>query len=243
MKRSLLIAVLIFPIATFIYWIFQGAIFVHKMPAEPANKSVEERLQQYGPAARERLEPYFEAKQITYPPARLAWAGFKDEKSLEVYAAPPGGKFQFVRAYPILAASGVPGPKLREGDKQVPEGVYAIESLNPNSRYHLSLRVGYPNVFDLDKAQADGRANPGGDIMIHGSAVSIGCLAVGDEASEDLFVLAADTGLTNITVVLSPADFRKGKPLPLADALPVWTESLYKIIAAKLAELPAANPP
>lgn len=74
-----------------------------------------------------------------------------------------------IKSYPILAASGSIGPKLRESDMQVPEGVYQIESLNPNSQFHLSLRVNYPNEFDREQARIDGRAQLGGDIMIHGS--------------------------------------------------------------------------
>ena len=69
--------------------------------------------------------------------------------------------------YPILAASGVLGPKLREGDKQVPEGIYGAEALNPNSKFHLSIRLNYPNTFDRRMAQSDGRTQLGGDIMIH----------------------------------------------------------------------------
>jgi len=128
---------------------------------------------------------------------------------------------------------------LREGDQQVPEGIYSIESLNPNSSYHLSLRVNYPNVFDREQAAREGRTNLGGDIMIHGGAVSVGCLAMGDEAAEDLFVLAADTGLTNITVILSPVDFRKGQRVPQTGAVPPWTASLYQTIQSNLYGLPA----
>ena len=71
--------------------------------------------------------------------------------------------------YPIRAASGALGPKLREGDRQVPEGVYDIESLNPNSRFHVALRVGYPNAFDRQMAGREGRTALGGDIMIRAS--------------------------------------------------------------------------
>jgi murein L,D-transpeptidase YafK len=127
---------------------------------------------------------------------------------------------------------------LREGDRQVPEGIYPIESLNPNSSYHLSLRVGYPNAFDRAQAANEGRKNLGGDIMIHGKSVSIGCLAMGDEAAEDLFVLAADTGLQNIKVVLSPMDFRTGAAVPKTAKLPDWTEGLYNQIRSEMAALP-----
>ena len=202
-------------------------------------KTVADRLDEYGPAARSRLQPYFETARVTYPPPRLVLVGLKGERRLEVYAADSGGKMRPIRAYPILAASGVAGPKLREGDRQVPEGIYRIELLNPNSRFHLSLRVGYPNEFDRRMAAADGRAKLGSDIMIHGSNVSVGCLAMGDEAAEDLFVLAADTGIEKISVILAPHDFRTlGRA---TSQNPLWLPALYDEIAAALAELPKSN--
>jgi murein L,D-transpeptidase YafK len=145
-----------------------------------------------------------------------------------------------VRSYPIRAASGVLGPKLRQGDRQVPEGLYRIELLNPNSRFHVSLRVNYPNQFDRRMAVSEGRARLGGDIMIHGNRVSIGCLAMGDAAAEDLFVLAADTGLQRIDVILAPVDLRY-RPRPATPDLPGWISTLYADIRAALAALPAPD--
>jgi murein L,D-transpeptidase YafK len=203
-----------------------------------ARKTVNDRLKQYGDAARARLKPFFDKAQREYPPGQLVLVGLKEEKQLQVYAAASNGAFHLVHTYRILAASGGPGPKLKEGDRQVPEGVYPIESLNPNSRFHLSLRVGYPNTFDREQAKREGRTGLGGDIMIHGSAVSIGCLAMGDEAAEDLFVLAADTGLRNAAVILSPVDFRQGKTVPPGVKLPPWTEKLYADIKTRLKDLP-----
>ena len=241
MKRFLLVAVLVFPVLTLAYWVNLGLNSAHRMRADSAKKTVQDRLEQFGPQARVRLKPYFDATQVSYPPARLTLVGLKDERILEVYAGSANQKVRFIRSYPIFAASGVPGPKLREGDQQVPEGIYAIESLNPNSSYHLSLRIGYPNAFDREQAAREGRTNLGGDIMIHGGAASVGCLAMGDEASEDLFVLAADTGLTNITVILSPVDFRKRRSVPDSGAVPAWTASLYQAIQSNLNELPTNN--
>ncbi|HSA60443.1 MAG TPA: L,D-transpeptidase family protein, partial [bacterium] len=130
-----------------------------------------------------------------------------------------------------------PGPKLREGDGQVPEGVYGVNALNPNSLFHLSIRLNYPNADDRARAREDGRANLGGDIMIHGSAVSIGCLAVGDEAAEELFVIAALTGLENVKVILSPVDLRS-RSLG-GNASPVWTTNLYSKIRKELGNYPS----
>ena len=205
-------------------------------------RTVAERVEQYGNAARSRLKPNFVRAGISYPPRQVTLVGLKTEKVLQVYAADTGGAYRFIRSYQVRAASGELGPKLREGDRQVPEGVYPLESLNPNSRFHLALRVGYPNAFDREQATKEGRTNLGGDIMIHGSSVSVGCLAMGDEAAEDLFVLAADTGLKKVTLILTPVDFRTGKALSKSDKLPVWTESLYAEIKTRLMELPLEKP-
>ena len=202
------------------------------------NKTVAERLAQFGEAARGRWKPYFSSAQAVYPPISVKLVAVKTEHRLLVYAADQSGGYRWIRSCPILAASGDPGPKLHEGDGQVPEGIYPIESLNPNSLYHVALRVGYPNEFDRSQAAKEGRTNLGGDIMIHGNSVSIGCLAMGDEAAEDLFVLAADTGLPNVSIVITPVDFRKGKAIPQFVKLPEWTVALYSQIKTQLAGLP-----
>jgi hypothetical protein len=110
--------------------------------------------------------------------------------------------------------------------------------LNPVSQFHLSLRVSYPSEFDRRQARKEGRTNLGGDIMIHGNAVSIGCLAMGDEAAEDLFVLAARAGLSSIRVILSPLDLRSSK---MADdpERPGWVTALYVEIREALEKLPS----
>jgi hypothetical protein len=201
-------------------------------------KTVAERLAQFGETARGRWKPYFAKAQTAYPPPAVKLVALKSEQVLQVYAADRSRRYRWIRSYPILAASGIPGPKLQEGDGQVPEGVYPIESLNPNSRFHVALRVGYPNAFDRSQAEKDGRTKLGGDIMIHGSSVSVGCLAMGDETAEDLFVLAADTGLPNVTLIIAPVDFRKGKSVPKPVKLPDWTIILYSQIKVQLNGLP-----
>jgi murein L,D-transpeptidase YafK len=116
------------------------------------------------------------------------------------------GKFHLIRDYYIQVASGGAGPKLRQGDRQVPEGIYRIVKLDPNSHYHLSMKLNYPNEFDLLHARQDGRKAPGSNILIHGKAVSIGCLAMGDEAIEELFVLTEHVGVEKVKVVIAPHD-------------------------------------
>ena len=198
-------------------------------------KTIDDRMAEFGEAVRQRLEPQFAAAGVPYPPKRLAFIGIKQDRVLEVYASGEDEQFRLVCTYPVLAASGVLGPKLREGDRQVPEGVYRVWELNPNSRFHLSLWVGYPNEFELARAAEEERWEPGGEIMIHGGEGSSGCLAVGDPAAEDLFVLAVLTGIENITVVITPIDFRKKSLGEMSTDLPPWTCEVYEQIQAELA--------
>ncbi len=83
----------------------------------------------------------FETAKAAWPPSEIGLVAIKDEKILELFARSDGGAWTLIHRYPVLAASGGPGPKLRQGDRQVPEGVYGISFLNPNSRYDVSLRV------------------------------------------------------------------------------------------------------
>ncbi|CAN5552162.1 hypothetical protein BH18VER1_BH18VER1_16430 [soil metagenome] len=196
-------------------------------------KTVEDRLQEFGQPVRGRLAPKFQAAGVEYPPAHVTLIGIKNERVLALHAAGADGQFRFICSYPVLAASGRLGPKLREGDKQVPEGIYRVRELNPNSLYHLAVWLDYPNVFDLERAAEENRTEPGSEIMIHGSDQSVGCLAMGDSASEDLFVLTALTGLENVEVILTPVDFRRQTFAP-PDGAPPWTAKLYEQIADEL---------
>jgi hypothetical protein len=205
---------------------------------DPGEEAIAYRVAQYGPAARARLAPFFAAAGIAYPPERFVLLGFKHERELQLFAAGSGRDLTFIRSYPILGASGTLGPKLRQGDGQVPEGVYRIVYLNPNSIAHLSLALSYPNDDDRARAAEDGRDTLGGDIMIHGGWTSIGCLAIGDEAAEELFVLAAEAGWEDAVVVLSPVDFRRNVlPVDYRAEVP-WVEDLYVRLRAELARFP-----
>jgi hypothetical protein len=179
-----------------------------------------------------RLRTFFEQAGVSYPPSRLTLIGLKDEMELEVWAE-RNGQWVYIVTYDVLAASGDPGPKQRAGDRQVPEGIYRISTLNPNSRFHLSMRLDYPNDFDRMKAHEDGRSNLGGDIYIHGKAKSKGCLAVGDAAIEELFVLAAKTGIKNTQVLIAPFDFRQKTP-KTPEIAPVWLSDLYEKLGQEL---------
>lgn len=187
-----------------------------------------------GPRYRADLRAAAESRGLGYPPGQLTLVGLKAERVLEVWAR-SSGEWVLYRTYPVLAASGGPGPKLLEGDRQVPEGIYRLTAFNPNSSYHLSVRVDYPNRADLEAANADGRTNLGGDIFIHGKAVSIGCLAIGDEPIEELYLLLADVGLSNSQVVLTPS----ADPVAPAD-VPAWVSERYDLVRTVLEEVRSA---
>ncbi len=110
---------------------------------------------------------------------------FKKEEILEVWLQKDSGEYALFLDYPICIYSGELGPKTREGDKQSPEGFYTVgrEAMNPNSQYHLSFNLGYPNAYD----RAHGYS--GSMLMVHGKCVSIGCYAMGDRQIEEIYTL------------------------------------------------------
>ncbi|HSP41711.1 MAG TPA: murein L,D-transpeptidase family protein [Luteolibacter sp.] len=113
---------------------------------------------------------------------------FKEERVLELFVKRRDtGKFALFRSYPIAAASGRLGPKLREGDGQVPEGFYYVppSAMKPDSQFHLAFNIGFPNAYDRH------HGHTGSFIMIHGNRVSIGCLAMTDAKIEEIYTLCA----------------------------------------------------
>jgi TPR repeat protein len=192
-------------------------------------------------AAEARVAGRVASRGLSYPPHAVTLVALKAEGRLELWAD-GGTGWRFVRSYLVRATSGSLGPKLRQGDHQVPEGVYRIATLNPNSHYHLAMRIDYPNAFDRARAAEDGRARLGGDIMIHGRDVSVGCLPVGDAAVEELFALVERVGPPQVRVIVSPVDLRHVAPdraLARVRKRPKWLGGLYATIAAALGELPS----
>lgn len=199
----------------------------------PGQWTVGDVLQAYGKTVMGKLGHYFTKAKVSYPPREVTLIAYKQEKKLELWAR-DSGEFRFIRDYFIMAASGEAGPKLRQGDRQVPEGIYRITDLNPNSHYHLSMKLNYPNEFDLIHAELDRRSDLGSDIFIHGKDASIGCLAIGDAAIRELFVLTAQVGVANVKVVIAPHDPRAYPLVANSEVLPEWTSELYAIIAREI---------
>ncbi|MCA1406150.1 hypothetical protein I6F26_21125 [Ensifer sp. IC3342] len=113
---------------------------------------------------------------------------FKEEGTLEVWKANAANRFQLLKSYKICAWSGKLGPKVKEGDRQAPEGFYPLfpHQMNPNSNYYLAINTGFPNTYD----KANGRS--GTHLMIHGACSSSGCYSMTDEQIIEIFALARD---------------------------------------------------
>lgn len=186
-----------------------------------------------GSTNRAKLTGLFKQKNLSYPPKSVALLAIKQSSKLELWDTSTPNP-TYITTYDILAKSGINGPKLLEGDYQVPEGIYKLIGLNPNSSYHLSMKVNYPNAFDKKHAKTDGRTKLGGDIFIHGKALSVGCLAMGDVVIEQLFTLVADIGHANTSIIITPSDPRKN-PLPTNNAKQ-WVNILYQNITDEFAK-------
>ncbi len=134
------------------------------------------------------LKKQFEAKGLKWPAKYIYMRSFKYEKELEIWVKNDiKDTFQLFKVYKVCRTSGKMGPKRKEGDMQVPEGFYYIRQFNPNSNYHLALGLDYPNLSDRMKCAGP----PGGDIYIHGSCVSVGCIPILDNQIEEVYMLAA----------------------------------------------------
>lgn len=152
------------------------------------------------------IKRYFVAKGLQYEKFSLFIRAFKKEQSLEVWIKEKGSEtFTLLHTYEFCSTSGTLGPKRKEGDLQIPEGVYSINHFNPLSNFHLSLGINYPNKSD--KVLSDARA-PGGAIYIHGNCVTVGCIPITDEKIKELYILAVEArnnGQQHIPVHIFPA--------------------------------------
>ena len=116
---------------------------------------------------------------------------FKEESELEVWKQRDDGRFYHFKTYPICNWSGELGPKVRQGDKQAPEGFYHVtrEQMNPDSKFHLAMNLGYPNAYDKSHRRT------GEFLMIHGKCKSAGCYAMTDALIEEIYAIARESFL------------------------------------------------
>lgn len=137
---------------------------------------------------------------------RLYIRAFKRERQVEIWARSGSDvEYKNIITYQFCSSSGVLGPKRRQGDLQIPEGFYHIDRFNPYSAFYLSLGINYPNRSDQ---LLSNKQNPGGDIFIHGSCVTIGCIPITDACIKELYILcveATNAGQKKIPVSIFPA--------------------------------------
>jgi murein L,D-transpeptidase YafK len=136
---------------------------------------------------------------------QVLFVAYKAEKQLDVYAKnKKDAIYRQIANYAICASSGKLGPKRKEGDGQVPEGFYHIDRFNPSSNFYLSLGINYPNQSDIKKSKA---TRLGGDIFIHGSCVTIGCLPMTNDKIKEIYLYALyarNNSQKNIPVYIFP---------------------------------------
>lgn len=217
-------------------WVLFVAVFYFfygtALAGQKWRESVSTAAVHYSHYAKGQLAPYFKRAGLPYPPQQITLLVFKNPRQMQLWAKHKGS-WHYVRSFRVLGASGKSGPKLREGDRQVPEGIYRITEFNPHSHFNLSLMLNYPNGLDRYHAYLDGRRHLGENIFIHGSNRSIGCIAIGDGAIQQLFVLSYLVGLNNIKVIIAPFDLRFFPPR-YTHRHPRWLPQLYADLRAAL---------
>lgn len=158
------------------------------------------------------LMKQFREKNLPWPAKYLYIRSFKYDSQLEVWVKnEKSAPFKLFKTYKVCALAGTLGPKRMQGDYQVPEGFYHINEFNPNSNYHLSLGLNYPNVSDRLLSDS---LQPGGDIYIHGSCVTTGCIPITDQQMDELYILALyarNQGQDFIPVHIFPINFKNSK--------------------------------
>jgi murein L,D-transpeptidase YafK len=166
------------------------------------------------------LKKQFAAKKLSWPANYIYIRSFKYDSQLEVWVKQrPADSFRLFKVYPVCALAGSLGPKRMQGDFQVPEGFYYINEFNPNSNYYLSLGLNYPNASDRVLSDS---IKPGGDIYIHGSCVTVGCIPITDQQIDELYVLAAyarEQGQHYIPVHIFPCRYDVPKSVSYLDEL------------------------
>lgn len=136
------------------------------------------------------IQSLFKTAKLEYDDFNLFIRAFKKEEILEVWVKGKNQEtFVLLQTYNFCTSSGTLGPKRKEGDLQIPEGIYHINHFNPQSNFCLSLGLNYPNA--ADKILSD-KQHPGGSIYIHGNCVTIGCIPITDDKIKELYVLAVE---------------------------------------------------
>lgn len=203
MKRLVILAMLVLGVGT--------------LSAQQSFLDNQKMFPKVGEAYREKeelLKKEFEKKGLTYPAKYIFVRSFKLDSEMEIWVKNSAADtFRLFKSYRVCTLSGKMGPKRREGDRQVPEGFYYINDFNPNSNYHLSLGINYPNFSD--RILSD-QKKPGGEIYIHGDCITVGCIPLTNEFIDEVYILAVNAknaGQDFIPVHVFPVKFGNNRSL------------------------------
>lgn len=161
--------------------------------------------------AEDSVKKHFADNHLSMDNFQMFIRAFKKEAVLEVWVKEKNvNMFALLHTYDFCATSGVLGPKRKQGDLQIPEGVYQINHFNPVSNFYLSLGINYPNASDLILSD---KKKPGNAIYIHGGCATIGCIPITDEGIKELYVTAVEAknnGQQKIPVHIFPSRLESG---------------------------------
>ncbi len=180
------------------------------------------------------LQKQFRTKGLEWPAKYLYIRSFKYDGQLEVWVKNDRKEqYKLFKTYKVCALAGSLGPKRMQGDYQVPEGFYYINEFNPRSNYYLSLGLNYPNASDRILSDS---LQPGGDIYIHGSCVTVGCIPLTDQQIDELYILAAyakDAGQDFIPTHIFPIRYSNKRSTEYLAQL-TKTDAKLKVFAERL---------
>lgn len=230
MNKQIIILVII--LLGLVFYKFGRSLYAPLILKIKGKETVDSRMVKLESKVLNRIKSNLESAGFIDFPKEIKIVAFKEERILQVYGSDTG-VFKFIKEYPFTAFSGKLGPKLKEGDKQIPEGIYAVEYLNPNSAYYLSIKIDYPNDLDIKKSTLEDLSLIGSNIFIHGKSATVGCIPIGDKAIEEIFVIAQKAIDSKTEVIISPRDFRTTPSYPVITAID-WSAELYDSISEKL---------
>ncbi|HEY9005234.1 L,D-transpeptidase family protein [Ohtaekwangia sp.] len=186
-------------------FVFVMAIILLQTDSFKEHQQKFERVKQAYTEKENAVKRLFQEKDIRFDGFHLFIRAFKKEMKLEVWVREQDKEqYSLLTVYPFCTFSGSIGPKRKEGDLQIPEGIYQINHFNPQSNFHLSLGINYPNASD--RILSDPR-HPGGAIYIHGNCVTVGCIPITDDKIKELYILAVEArnnGQASIPVHIFP---------------------------------------
>lgn len=188
----------------FLFFLFLGIYSCHKKEEIVIDPSLTRDAAAYQ-ITYPKLKKALSEKDIIIDEIEIYLRAFKSEEKLEVWIKEKSDlKFQLFKSYDFCKSSGKLGPKRKEGDYQIPEGLYHISVFNPTSNFHLSLGINYPN--ESDKILSDPE-HPGNHIYIHGGCMTIGCIPITNPSIKELYTfcsIAKNGGQAQIPVHIFP---------------------------------------